>query len=403
MKIMYLTDVGFDTPNSNNRLVVSMLHEFLKAGNEVYLVQSHSTGTYEDVPEILKKYKNFTCDTIEKKVVKRTNFIKRYLNGLKFEYDAKKKWKKEIDSVDIVLLQSHFTAWYAAWLLRKSEAKLVFNIYDIFPGEAYANGNIKNKFIYDCFAFLQKYLYKKCDKLFTLTEDTQKTLVDLGIEMNKIAIIPNWFDSEKNYEIEISENKFLKKYHLDTSKRYIQYAGSIGVAYNFDVILNIAKELSYRNDIIFQIVGEGLFLDKVKEKARSMKLKNIQFLPWQSEEIISDVYSAATLQIVPLRENVIRHSYPSKILPLMACSRVPIISVEEDSYFYKEINKNEVGFACPIGNINLLKEKIIYLIDNYKILNEYQKNACKYVNEKFTAAENTKKMLFEFKKILRSK
>ena len=150
-------------------------------------------------------------------------------------------------------------------------------------------------------------------------------------------------------------------------------------------------------------VGEGLFLEELKKEAKSMALTNIQFLPWQSEEIISDVYSAATLQIVPLKKDVIRNSYPSKILPLMGCSRVPIISVEEDSFFYKEINEKKVGFACPSGDINKLKEKILYLIDNPEVLEEYQNNAYKYVNEKFTSIENTKKMLAEFKKILRSK
>ena len=93
MNIMYLTDVGFDTPNANNRLIISMLQEFMENGNNVYLVQSHSTGIYEDVPEILKNNPNFFYDTVKKKNVKKTDFVKRYLNGIKYQFDAKKKWK----------------------------------------------------------------------------------------------------------------------------------------------------------------------------------------------------------------------------------------------------------------------------------------------------------------------
>lgn len=403
MNIMYLTDVGFDNPNGTNRLIISMLQEFMEDGNNVYLVQSHSTGIYEDVPEILKNNPNFFYDTVKKKNVKKTDFVKRYLNGIKYQFDAKKKWKKKIQDIDVILLQSHYTAWVAAYLLKKYKIKIFFNIYDIFPGDAYINGNIKSKFIYNCFSLLQKYLYKKCDMFFTLTEDTKKTLVNLGVKINNISIIPNWFDNKKIFEIPANKNRFIKKYNLDFSKKYIQYAGTIGVSYDFGLILKLAKQLSYRSDIIFQIVGEGLFLEDIKKEAKNMALTNVQFLPWQSEEIISDVYSAATLQIVPLKRDVIKNSYPSKILPLMGCSRVPIISVEEDSFFYKEINEKKVGFACPSGDIDKLKEKILYLIDNPEVLEEYQNNAYRYVNEKFTSIENTKKMLDEFKKILRSK
>ena len=396
MKIMYLTDVGFDTPNSNNRLIVSMLYEFLKCGHEVYLVQSHSTGIYEDIPEVLKKYQNFTCDTIKKEVVKKTSFIKRYLSGLKYEYKAKKEWEKKIESVDIILLQSHYTAWYAAWLLRKSKAKLVFNIYDIFPGEAYTNGNIKSKFIYNCLAFLQKYLYKKCDFFFVIAKDMKKTLEGLGVKSSKIAVIPVWFDKENICEVSRENNKFAEKYKLDKRKKYIQYAGSIGVAYDFNFLIDVAEKMQYRKDMIFQIIGEGIKLESAKKRAEELKLENIMFLPWQPLEILSDVYSFCTLQIVPLMKDVIRNSYPSKILPLMACSRIPVISVEKDSFFYKDINNFKIGLTSPINDVDEMIKNILYLVDNEEILKKYQKNAYIYVYRNYTSEVNAQKMLAQF-------
>ena len=400
MNIMYLTDVGFDTPNSNNRLVLSMLEEFLKNGHNVYLVQSHSTGVYDDVPVEFREYKGFTHDTIIKRKVEKTNFVKRYLNGIKYEFVAKKHWKKRIDEMDIVLLQSHFTAWCAAWLLRKTKAKVVFNIYDIFPGEAYVNGSIKNKLVYDCLAFLQKYLYKKCDYFFVLSEDMKHTLISLGVKSNKIAVTPVWFEENNISHVERNKNKFAIKYNLDPSKKYIQYAGSIGVAYDFDFVIDVAKELSYREDIVFQIVGEGLKLKRMKDEAKEMELKNIQFIPWQPLEMLSEVYSYCTLEIIPLMKEVIRNSYPSKILPVMACSRVPVISVEQDSYFYEEINNNKIGLTSPIGDVKQIVKNILYFVDNQDVLEEYQRNANSYVNQSFKASISAKKMINEFTKLI---
>ena len=91
MKIMYLTAEGFDTPNPNNQLVMTMLDDFLSYGIGVYLVQSHKTGTYDDIPNCLKDKAGLTYDIIQRPVINKTNFIKRYLDELKYLWRAKKK------------------------------------------------------------------------------------------------------------------------------------------------------------------------------------------------------------------------------------------------------------------------------------------------------------------------
>ena len=400
MNIMYLTDVGFDTPNSNNHLVISMVEKFIEKGHSVYLVQSHSTGTYADIPDKLKECKNFTIDTIKREVVKRSNFVKRYLSAIQYEIKAEKQWKKCIKDMDVVILQSHYTAVYSAMLLRKYHKKIIFNIYDIFPGEAYTNGNIRSKFVYDFFSFIQKYLYKYCDAFFTLTEDTKRTLISLGVLESKIYIIPNWFDESAIHWVEFSNNRFAQKYGLKEEVKYIQYAGSIGVSYDFDLILDVAKLLEDRNDIVFQIVGEGLKLDEIKTRAEKKNLNNVQFIPWQPLELLSDMYSVSTIQIVPLRRDVIRNSYPSKILPLMACGRIPVVSVEKDSFFYSKLNNSNAGIAVSLGDANLLAQQIETLVDNPFQIREMEIKAKDYAYENYTANANTEKMLRAIEKII---
>lgn len=403
MKIMYLNDVGLDTPNSNNHLVITMLKTFLDAGNEVYLVESHTTGKYDDVPAVLKTYKKLHPVIIEKKQAGRTNFVKRYLNSIFFEYKAYRKWKKFIKEIDVVLLQSHYTATFSELFLKKHIENVVFYIFDIFPGEAYINGNIKNKFVFDCLFNLQKIIYKNCRLFLTLTEDTKRTLVSLGVDQQKIAIVPNWFDESVIKEIPRQENKFIREFNLDDSIHYIQYAGTLGVSYDFDLLFRVAVKLKNRKDIVFQIVGDGIYLGHLMELAEKESLSNIQFIPWQPIERLSDVYSACTLQIVPMRKQVIKNSYPSKILPLMACGRVPVISVDEDSWFYEDINRNKVGIAVPLDDEDGLANGIIKLIDNRNLRREMQSNAKNYVGRNYASGLNTRKMLNEFYKLIGEK
>ncbi len=396
MKILYLIDFGFDSSNGSSHLVIRMIHDFLEAGHEVYLVESHSTGQFSDIPPVLQGYSKLTYDIVNRPSLPKKSFVKRYLSGIAFEFRAYQKWKKRIDDIDIVIHHSHYTSPFAALLLKKYKKNVIFNIYDIFPGEAYTNGNISSKFVYNTFDFLEKIIYKTSTHIFTLTEDTKRTLKNLGVPDEKITIIPNWFDDSAICEIKSSENTFIQDFSMGSEKKYIQYAGTLGVSYDFDLILDVAKRMSYRKDIIFQIVGEGIHLKRLKQRVEQEKITNVLFVPWQPMERLSEVYSSCTLQIVPLKKDVIKHSYPSKILPLMACGRIPIVSVESDSYFYGDINKNKVGIAVNLGDIDALIENILLFVDDTALRTQYEVNAKKYIYERYTATESIKRMLEVF-------
>ena len=108
MKILYITYEGFDTPNSANQMAETMINAFLDQGHIVHLIQSHRKGINPDIPKSLQTRENFFCDTVKRKVVDKTKFIKRYLNEFKYAFQAKRKWKK-VQDVDLVYVQSNPT------------------------------------------------------------------------------------------------------------------------------------------------------------------------------------------------------------------------------------------------------------------------------------------------------
>ena len=80
MKILFITAEGFDSPSPNNQMAEVMLNDFLNAGHEVHLIQSSKKKMFPELPESLKGREHFTHETIDRKNIDRTNFIKRYLN-----------------------------------------------------------------------------------------------------------------------------------------------------------------------------------------------------------------------------------------------------------------------------------------------------------------------------------
>lgn len=109
MKILFLTSEGFDTPNSTNHLAETLLEDLLKKGIEVHSITSHKTGTYADIPESLLKCVDFgfTYDIINRDNIDKNNFVKRYLDEVKYAFNARKIWKKHKGEYDAVLMQSN--------------------------------------------------------------------------------------------------------------------------------------------------------------------------------------------------------------------------------------------------------------------------------------------------------
>ena len=73
MKILYLTMDGFDTSGPNNQMAMVMIREFLNCGHHVHLVQSRRTRTFPDLPEMLVNQPNLTVDTVDRKIINKTN------------------------------------------------------------------------------------------------------------------------------------------------------------------------------------------------------------------------------------------------------------------------------------------------------------------------------------------
>ena len=105
----------------------------------------------------------------------------------------------------------------------------------------------------------------------------------------------------------------------------------MGYVFDFQMIIKVAEILKSEKQIVFQMIGEGsqkqAFIDAVKEK----RLTNIVFLPLQQQDMVSDVYSACSTCIIPLKHGVIGNSVPSKAGLLMACKRSIVTSTDRGS------------------------------------------------------------------------
>lgn len=398
MKILFITAEGFDTPNPNNQMAETMIGEFLNNGYQVHLIQSHRKGVNSDIPDSLINREKFVCDTVTRKVVDKSNFVKRYFNDFKYAFSAMKYWRKVKDA-DVVYLQSNPTIIYPMLLLRLFYRKpIVYSIYDIFPGHAYDIGVIRSKFIFNALKLLQKPCYKIADVITVLSEDMREELINIGVKSDKIKVVPAWYDIKNTHEIARRDNLFIKKYNIPENKFYVQFAGSLGYIFNYKTVLALAKEIKEKTDIVIQIVGDGPIKETFIKEAEESGLKNIDFYPLQPVELVPHVYSACDLCVIPLKKSVIRNAVPSKAPILMACRRTIVNSVEINSKYASAFHKYNMGISVDIEDVRGLADAVIYLYENPEILKKMADNANEYGKTHYSSTKSIRLIMNIFDK-----
>ena len=234
MKIMFLMAEGFDTPNSINHLVIALCEDILNAGHELYMVYSNKEGKYPDYPHQLVGHAHLTTTGVKRKQINKNNFVRRYLDEIKFAWNAMRKWKQNANDVDVAILQSNPCSFYHAVFMKLILKKpFILNLYDVFPGHAKSVGVMKSTLVFKILNLLQKALYGMCKRIVVMSSDMRDVLLHEGVRANKVVVVNNWYDDRKFRFIPRDENVFFSKYELNLSKFYVQFAGLLGYLFDY--------------------------------------------------------------------------------------------------------------------------------------------------------------------------
>ena len=400
MKILIVMSGGFDTYGPSRHLYHALIEDFLENEDSIHLIESHSTGNDPDIPEEFLKYKNFTYETVNINTAPKRAFVKRYLTGLKYTHRCKKPLKKARSLYDIVLVQSCVWAPFMVPLVKKlTKTFVVWNIQDMFPGASIANGVLKNKLLQKFFFRLHKRAYKKADHITVISDDMKLKVIEQGYDKERITVISDWFDDRTVKRISWEDNLFVKNYSLSKNKFYVQYAGTMGFNFDYMVVVKVAELLKDQKDIVFQMIGFGSQMDVFMKEVEKRQLENVIFYPLQKQDMVSHVYSACSVTIIPLPKGVIGNSVPSKIGLLMACKKPVISTSDKDSLYIKMINDNSFGFGYGNDEYQKVAEGILALKNNPKLCEEMGNKGYDFGHVIFSRSFNTRKYIDLFHKL----
>lgn len=373
MNILYFATTAFyGKPNPSFHLMYAMISDLLDAGHSIYFVGVESIVCDKHIPDEFINHPRFYYRLVKRAPVAKNNFPKRYISGVMYALNSAKFIKEFMPNCDVVFLQSSATVFYNVLVARHyaRKQKLVLNVQDMFPGSSIASGVMKQKWMQKFFSTVQKIAYRKADVIVGISEDMRDKLIAEGVDVEKTEVILNWFDDESVKYIPWNENRYVAKQNMSHNKFYVQYAGTMGYVFDYKMVIEVAKILKPYEDIEFQMIGMGSQKDIFVKTAVMEGLDNIKFLPLEPQEMVSDVYSACSLCIIPLKHGIIGNSVPSKAGLLMECHKAIITSADEGCKYAKEINDNKIGIACADNNPDEVASSILKLYRDRRLLEE---------------------------------
>ncbi len=212
------------------------------------------------------------------------NGIGRILATLKFQKDVLKVTKK-MRKPDIVI--SDYVGLFGNRFLKyktKYGAQFITDVLDLWPETFIDMGVLKrNSIIAKILYRLERKAYRIADYCMFSFEGGADYFIEKkwdtqsggDLDVAKVLYINNGVDlCEYNYN---KQNVVLEDEDLDSEKFKAVYLGSISDANNVKLIVDAAKILKDRNDIIFLIYGDGSRREELERCCKDMGLENIKF------------------------------------------------------------------------------------------------------------------------------
>lgn len=268
----------------------------------------------------------------------------------------------------VVLTSPPLISWLAALFTRLKGGRLIFWVMDLNPDEAIAAGWLKPDSIpARILAALLKSSMSHAQKIVALDRFAKQRIVDKGIPENKVEVIPPWsHDDSVRFDIEGRE-AFRRRHEL-SEKLVVMYAGNHSPCHPLDTLLEAARKLSTRDDIVFCFVGGGSEFRKVEEFVCANKLRNIRGLPYQPQSELSGVLSAADLHAVVMGEGYQGIIHPCKIYNILAIGSPFLYIGPTESHIGEIIGRLPEGRAASVrhGQVDLAVKSILNLVERFR-------------------------------------
>jgi xanthosine utilization system XapX-like protein len=247
--------------------------------------------------------------------------LKRWHRAANFaSFMANCAWRLALSrrfDVVVALTSPPLISFLGALFVRVKGGKFFPWVMDLNPDEAVAAGWLKaDSLAARIFGRILRYSLIKAEKVIALDHFMKKRIVAKGVPEDRVIVLPPWAHDD-TVKFDPKGREAFREQHNLTENFVVMYAGNHSPCHPLNTLLESARRLSDRKEIVFCFVGGGSEQGKVREFAALHNLKGIRCFPYQPFDELSASLSAADLHVVVMGNEFVGIVHPSKLYNIL--------------------------------------------------------------------------------------
>ena len=346
-----------------------MASQWKKMGHNVLIVCASQAHVRTKQFDIKKDIEYKTIEGIEYLILKtpeyQGNGAKRVLNMFSFVWGLWKNAPKIAKSFkpNFVIASSTYPLdiYPARKIAKKSGAKLVFEVHDLWPLSPMELGNMSK---YHPFIFLmqqaENYAYKYCNHVISMLPKTQEHMKNHGLDLQKWHYIPNGILLNESENISLDSELITKLSDWKKNGYFlVAYTGGLGISNALEYLLEAATMLE-NSAIKILIFGSGPERKKLEDMCVSLHLQNVEFMGQVNKKQIPELLQMMDVLYLGWRKNPLYRFgiSPNKLMDYMYSAKPIIHSVNAGNDLVAESN---CGISVEAENAPMIAKAILDL------------------------------------------
>jgi len=205
---------------------------------------------------------------------------------------------------------------------------------------------------------LEQRILGMADIVSTISPQMRAKLVAKGVAGDRAVELRNWCDPRFDF-VQADVTEYRREWGIG-DRHVALYAGNIANKQGLEIVIEAARALAHRDDIVFVIAGEGP--NRAALEALAAGLGNVQFRDLQPVERMADFLSLASVHLLPQIVGAADLVLPSKLTNMLASGRPVVATAVPGTGLFAEVEG--CGVATPPGDAAELANAIARLVDD---------------------------------------
>ncbi len=235
------------------------------------------------------------------------------------------------------------------------------------------------------FAGLEKRIIERADACVVISEDFLDELKSLGIQPQKVAVVPNWMPLDEMVPTP-KVNEWSNRQGLAETLN-LMYVGTLSLKHNAGPFLDLAEHFRNQPRVRIVVVSAGSVFDALREERRRRGLENLVLLGWQKYAELSLVFGAADVLFATVSAEGSRFSVPCKVLSYASAGRPVLAQMPADNLVRRLVEQNRFGLSADLDDRIALTKGAERLLLDEAFQGQCRTRAREYAEANFVVSE----------------